>query len=173
MKLTDGKQLEYLKWIIFVLVIFLIYKIVNKFGIFDKSQKQTETEQSEQSTNEQTTEEAIKDVQEKRPYLKATLTGLQYVNIANDIYNAVSNSAKISKLGTDESLIYRAFLKLNNDVDIITLTKVFGVREIPSGSYLVSNFKGNLNEVINNFLDETEIRVLNNLLAKKGITYRF
>lgn len=173
MKLTEGKQLEYLKWIIFALVVFLIYKLVSKFGVFEKTVKEAEQEQSEQATSEQITEEAIKTVQAKNPNLKATLSGLVYVNIANDIYNAVSNAARISKLGTDESLIYRAFLKLNNDVDMITLQKVFGVREIPSGSYLISDFKGSLNEVISNFLDSKEIAALNNLLAKKGITYRF
>lgn len=173
MKLTESKQFEYLKWIIFALIIFLIYRIVSKFGLFEKSQKETETEQSEQGVSDETTEQAIKDVQTKNPRLKATLTGLQYVNIANDIYNAVSNGAKISKLGTDESAIYRAFLKLNNDVDMITLQKVFGVRNIPSGSYLVSDFKGNLPEVITNFLDAKEISALNMILAKKGMNIRF
>lgn len=173
MKLQEGKQIEYLKWIIFALIVFLIYKIVNKFGLFDKDTKQQAEEQSEQATSEIITDEAIKDVVAKNPRLKATLTGLQYVNIANDIYNAVASGGSLVKWGTDESLIYRAFLKLNNDVDIITLNKVFGVREIPSGSYLIPNFKGNLYEVINEFLDRKEISALNNLLAKKGITYRF
>lgn len=173
MKLQENKQIEYLKWIIFALIVFLIYKIVNKFGLFDKDTKQQAEEQSEQATSEIITDEAIKDVVAKNPRLKATLTGLQYVNIANDIYNAVASGGSLVKWGTDESLIYRAFLKLNNDVDIITLNKVFGVREIPSGSYLIPNFKGNLYEVINEFLDRKEISALNNLLAKKGITYRF
>lgn len=173
MKITESKQFEYLKWIIFALIIFLIYRIVSKFGLFEKTVKETETEQSEQATSEQITEQAIKDVQAKNPRLKATLSGLVYVNIANDIYNAVSNGAKLFKLGTDESAIYRAFLKLNNDVDMITLQKVFGVRNIPSGSLIVSDFKGNLPEVITNFLDTKEIAALNNLLAKKGITIRF
>jgi hypothetical protein len=167
MKLTEGKQLEYLKWIMFALILFIIYKVVNKFGLFDKSTTEIETEQSTVETSPDIVKDTIKTIQTKNPRLKATLTSQQYISIANNLYNALKGWTE------DESLVYREFLKLNNDIDMVVLTGVYGTREIPNDVWLKPNFTGNLSQTINHFLNITEITLLNNMLAKKGITNRF
>ena len=167
MNLANGKELLYLKFIMYGLVLFILYKILNKFGLFDKPTDEVETEQAEQETAIETVKDTIKDIQVKNPRLKATLTSQDYITIANNIYTALKGWTE------DESLIYREFLKLNNDIDMVILKGVYGERIIPNDVWLNPNFKGTLSQAINHFLDVKEVAALNMLLAKKGITNRF
>lgn len=167
MKLTNGNQLEYLKWIIFALILFIIYKVVNKFGLFDKNATEEQQIKSEDESNPDVIKDTIKTIQTNNPRLKATLTSQQYINIANNIYQAVKGWTE------DESLIYREFLKLNNDIDMVVLTGVYGTRTVDNDVWLKPNFTGSLSETLNHFLDAKEIAALNMILAKKGITQRF
>lgn len=167
MNLTNGKELLYLKFIMYGLILFILYKILNKFGLFDKPTKEVETEQGQQETGIDTVKDTIKTIQTKNPRLKATLTSQQYVSIANNIYEALKGWTE------DESLIYREFLKLNNDIDMVILTGVYGTREIPNDVWFNPNFTGTLSQAINHFLNPKEVGALNMILAKKGITQRF
>ena len=167
MTLKDGKQLEYLKWIMFALILFIIYKVVNKFGLFDKPTDEVEKEQAEEETGTETVKETIKDIQKNNPRLKATLTSQEYISIANNIYESVRGWTE------DEELIYRQFLKLNNEIDFVILTGVYGERAIPNDVWFKPEFKGTLTQTINHFLNSDEIHRLNMILAKKGIRSKF
>ncbi len=99
--------------------------------------------------------------------MKASQDGLKIQQSANSIFSGLNGS------GTDEQSIYRAFTNINNDVDMINLIRAYGVRELNSGIALVPNYKGTLSQCLTNELDANEIKALNDLLARKGIKYRF
>lgn len=99
---------------------------------------------------------------------KQTLDALKLSTIANQIQQAVSG------YGSDESAVYRAFANVNTDLDVVNLIKAFGVREISSGAgNPAPNLKGTLSMVLTDELSAAEIKALNDLLARKGIKYRF
>lgn len=99
---------------------------------------------------------------------KPTLTNLQLTSIANQIFTAVNGYQ------SDEAAIYRAFANVKNDLDVVNLIKAFGVREVSTGIGNPSpNLKGTLSQVLTDELNSDEIKALNDLLARKGIKYRF
>jgi hypothetical protein len=99
---------------------------------------------------------------------KATLDNLKLNSIANQLQTAFEG------YGTDVSSVYRALTSINNDIDMVNLIKVFGIREITSGKLNPApNFKGTLSQVVTDELNTSEIKALNDLLARKGIKYRF
>ncbi len=99
---------------------------------------------------------------------KPTLTNLQLTSIANQIFTAVNGYQ------SDEASIYRAFANVKNDLDVVNLIKAFGIREISTGAGNPSpNLKGTLSQVLTDELNSDEIKALNDMLARKGIKYRF
>ena len=65
-------------------------------------------------------------------------------------------------IGSDESAVYRVFASAKNDLDVLGIVKAFGVKDGETlGQWLTAD------------LDEKEIKALNDLLARKGIKYRF
>lgn len=99
---------------------------------------------------------------------KPTLTSLQLASIANQIFTAVDGYQ------SDEAAIYRAFANVKNDLDVVNLIKAFGIREVSTGVGNPSpNLKGTLSQALSDELSSSEMKALNDLLARKGITYRF
>jgi hypothetical protein len=99
---------------------------------------------------------------------KPTLDNFKLAQLANQIHSAMNG------YGSDEAAIYRAFLQVKNDLDIVNLTKAYGIRKLSSGSWNLSpDFEGTLGQSITEELDAKEVAALNNILAKKGIKYRF
>jgi hypothetical protein len=58
---------------------------------------------------------------------------------------------------------------------MLNLLKAYGNQDIkfPFTKFTVSDFSGNLTQTTKNFLNNQELAASNNLLARKGIKYRF
>ncbi len=99
---------------------------------------------------------------------KATLDDLKLSTISNQIVTACAG------YGTDVNAVYAAFANVNTDLDVVNLIKKFGIREISTGAGNPSpNLKGTLSQVLTDELSSSELIALNNMLARKGIKYRF
>lgn len=86
---------------------------------------------------------------------KPTLAPTQITGIANTLFNAMDGP------GTDEDAIIHEFAKINNDADMLSIIKAYGVRD---GLTLQTDLKDELNS--------EHITALNGMLARKGIKYR-
>ena len=85
-----------------------------------------------------------------------TLTQLQFNAYASSLKKALQG------LGTDEKKIYNVFQQMNTRSDVLQLIKTFGVVD-----------GENLNEWLNDDLNAKEIDKINQILAEKGINYKF
>lgn len=100
--------------------------------------------------------------------VKPSYTDSQYSAWANQLFSAFDGYQ------SDESVVYRVFVNMKNDADVLKLIKAFGVREISSGKGNPQpNFKGTLSGVIADEMDTEEIKELNLILAKRGIKIKF
>jgi hypothetical protein len=96
------------------------------------------------------------------------LDSFKLAQIANQIHAALNGA------GTDESAVYRAFAQVKNDLDVVNLTKAYGIRKLSTGTWNpASDFEGTLGQSLTEELNAKEMAALNTLLAKKGIKYRF
>ena len=79
----------------------------------------------------------------------------EYNNMADSLFTAMKG------LGTDTDTIYNIFYRMNNKADVLQLVVSFGVRK---GENLQQWMQG-----------ETKLSIskINNILATKGIDYRF
>ena len=99
---------------------------------------------------------------------KPSLDSFKLAQIANQIHSALNG------YGSDESGVYRAFAQVKNDLDVVNLTKAYGIRKLSSGNWNPApDFEGTLGQSLTEELDAKEVAALNMLLAKKGIKYRF
>jgi hypothetical protein len=99
---------------------------------------------------------------------KPTLDSFKLAQIANQIHSALNG------YGTDENGVYRAFTNVKTDLDVVNLTKAYGIRKLSSGNWNPApDFEGTLGQSLTEELDPKEMAALNNLIAKKGIKYRF
>ena len=94
--------------------------------------------------------------------MKASYPDAVYSNLADSIEQACLG------FGTDEQIIYQVFSKMNNDLDVAKLIVAYGTRRIEFTLEM-----GTLAQVLVSELDSSEIANVNNILSKKGITYRF
>ncbi len=66
------------------------------------------------------------------------------------------------------------WVNLKNDADVLMLIKAFGVRTISSGRWNPEpDLTGALPKIIRSELSGDEIQTVNEVLGKKGITYKF
>ena len=63
--------------------------------------------------------------------------------------------------------------QLKNDADFLSLQKAYGIRSIQRGWWCPNKNNMNLNTIVTDMTIATEKDLLNQVLAKKGITYRF
>lgn len=87
----------------------------------------------------------------------------QYNVFADSLY-----SAFIYWAGTDEDTIYSIMNKMNNDVDVSKLIQAFGTRRQE-----FTTMKYSLGAFITDEMGQSEVAKINDIFAKKGITYRF
>lgn len=108
---------------------------------------------------------------------KGTLPPSQYRDLANSIQKAFM-PYEFYGTGTDEKTIYNAFRLLKNNDDFLLLKNAYGIREYKD--YLGGALPGfgktyqfNLSQAIN-YEDEggQMVKLINNILKVKGITYR-
>lgn len=104
---------------------------------------------------------------------KPTYLSTNYSTFADKIYEAGCESFFCS--GTDEDSIYDVFDSMKNDVDVVLLQKAFGSRE-PRGGICVPGLGScdyPLGQWLQTELSTEEFQEINNILSKKGITYKF
>lgn len=91
---------------------------------------------------------------------------------------SMSNQLRIAfnDCGTDEGAVYSVMSQMNNDADVYLLIDTYGIREY-SGCGPWNVFSGSrnvgLSAAISDELDDMEKGIVNNILAQKGISFRF
>jgi hypothetical protein len=93
----------------------------------------------------------------------ASYPSATYSQLADKIYAAVMYT-----WGTDNQAIYDVFNLMKNNIDVASLIKAFGKRRLE-----FSTQDAELGAHISNDMNSSEITKINNILASKGITYRF
>jgi len=159
-QLTDD-QVNFLKIAGVGLGVYLVYKTFTKAtkGISDFFKgKDIQTEKD--------LNDAVLEEQKK---LKGQGQVLTY---AEFIYKSDANQLLIAMkgLGTDDDLIYKIFSRMKNDLDITQLIKEFGMH-----NYYGKNIytEMDLPAWINEEMNDSELKKLNEILNKNNITYRF
>ena len=100
--------------------------------------------------------------------VKPSFYDSQYATWASQLVKAFEG------YGLDESVVYRVFVNMKNDADVLKLINVYGIREISSGAYNPApNFKGTLAATIAEEMDSEEVKEINVILAKRGIKIKF
>jgi hypothetical protein len=125
--------------------------------------KRNPTDESSLSADE-------KAAKAKGQALSYTLTS--YQGLANTIYNAWFQRFNPFN-AVDETIVLSAMDKLKNDLDVLQLIRAFGKRRSPVNfaSLLVPDVT--LPEWLSIGLEPNEIKAVNDVLAKKGISFKF
>jgi len=161
---TEIKGLNiYVKLAIAVVVIggaiFGIYKItkVVKDAIENKDEKKE-----------------VKDVKDDLKDLEKDGKGK---TLSDSQISGFANTLKIAMDGyqTDEESIGKVFASMNNDADVLSLIKSYGIQTISSGRFNTEpDLVGTLPQALNSELDSTEMNTyVTAPLIRKGIAYRF
>lgn len=88
---------------------------------------------------------------------QASYPDSQYINFADALYSAMDG------WGTDEEAVQQVFQAMNNDIDVLKLTKAFGTRD----GYSLSVWIGD------DFDAEDKDTYINSILRRKDIKYQF
>ena len=93
-------------------------------------------------------------------------SGLNFTSLANDLYQAMDN------YGTAENGITDIMKLLKNNADFDALSSAYGTRTLNCGSFnpFCTDFTGNMVQSLNDELDSSEIKVVNQILASNGLT---
>jgi len=134
------------------------------YKLYKYIQKQKELEGAKAETK--ATQETIDKLKKKG--LKPTLDSLQLKQIANQLHTSMNG------YGTSFSNVAKAFTYPKNDLDIVGLNQAYGIRKLSSGKLnFADDFEGTLPQSLTEELDRKELTAINNMLAKKGIGYRY
>ncbi len=99
---------------------------------------------------------------------KGTLTDLQIQQYANKLQSAFDG------YGTRADQVYILLANFRNDIDILNLKRIYGIRKISSGRLnLAPDFEGTLDQTIIDELSKKQISDINLMLGRKGIKYKF
>ena len=125
--------------------------------------KRNPTDESSLSADE-------KAAKAKGQALSYTLTS--YQGLANTIYNAWFQRFNPFN-AVDETIVLSVMDKMKNDLDVLQLIRAFGKRRSPVNfaSLLVPDVT--LPEWISIGLEPNEIKAVNDVLSKKGISFKF
>ena len=131
---------------------YLAYKLYRKINPSDEDKAKDELEKEAEVTSEGTT---------CADNLSYKLS--QYKGFATQLYNAFFEA-----FGTDEDAIYSVMNKMKNECDLLQTISEFGVRRQEFGFS-----KLNLPQFMHDELSTKDIQTVNDILRKKGISYRF
>lgn len=85
--------------------------------------------------------------------------------------------AAMNGYGTDvngNNGLINLFSTIKNNDDLMGVIAAYGIREVSSGSWnFMTNFKGNLPECLADELTDSELRKINSVMVKSGVTIRF
>lgn len=111
-----------------------------------------------------------KDAKLKGQVLSYTLSS--YQGLANTIFNSYQQRYNIFNQ-VDEKIVLSAISKMNNDLDVVQLIKAFEKRRapIPFGNFFTDPVT--LPEWLSIGLEASEIKAVNDMLSKKGISFKF
>jgi hypothetical protein len=125
--------------------------------------KRNPTDESSLSADE-------KAAKAKGQALSYTLTS--YQGLANTIYNAWFQRFNPFN-AVDETIVLSVMDKMKNDLDVLQLIRAFGKRRSPVNfaSLLVPDVT--LPEWLSIGLEPNELKAVNDVLAKKGISFKF
>ena len=125
--------------------------------------KRNPTDESSMSADE-------KAAKAKGQALSYTLT--TYQGLANTIYNAWFQRFNPFN-AVDETIVLSVMDKMKNDLDVLQLIRAFGKRRSPVNfaSLLVPDVT--LPEWLSIGLEANEIKAINDVLGKKGISFKF
>jgi len=85
----------------------------------------------------------------------------------------IATSSVMNTLSNSGKTVYAILSNMNNDADFLSLVKAYGVRTYDQCGWFMGDFTGNLYKAVNDELSANEIKEMNTLLAKKGISYKF
>ena len=77
------------------------------------------------------------------------------------------------KMSNSAKTVYAICYQFKNDADFLSLVKAWGVRTYDNCGLFTGDFSGNIYGAVSDELNLEEIKEINSLLAKKGITYKF
>jgi hypothetical protein len=100
--------------------------------------------------------------------IKPTLGASKLSALANQLQEAFDG------YGTDMEIVENAFSSIKNNADLIALMDTYGIRTYSSGRLSSEpDFKGTLSGAIANELDASNIKDVNKILSKNGVTILF
>lgn len=111
-----------------------------------------------------------KKAKAKGQALSYTLTS--YQGLANTIFNSWYQTYNPFN-SVDETVVLSVMSKMNNDLDVLQLIRAFGKRRAPVNFLSLLTPDVTLGEWLSIGLEPKELTVINELLAKKGISFQF
>ena len=145
---TEGKQFEYLKWVIVIAIVYLLYKVIKGFSKLTSGGDFPEVTESLDSEL----------IALKNKGINPTINESTALSYADFIYNTNMG------FNTDEEGIIDVFRVLNNQADLILLKKAFGTRR----PQFETSYMG-LAAFLRSDLSNSEINTINEILAQKRI----
>lgn len=99
---------------------------------------------------------------------KPTMADLS--NLLYDAFNGYGTTWKEGQFGG----VYGVFSQLQSDDDFDSLNEYYGIREVSSGALNLfkKDYAGDMNSTMNDELTKREIRLINELLEKNGVSRR-
>jgi hypothetical protein len=95
-----------------------------------------------------------------------------YQGLANTIFNAWYQTYNPFN-AVDETIVLSAMDKMKNDLDVLQLIRAFGKRRSPVNFLSILVPDVTLPEWLSIGLEPAEIKAVNDVLAKKGISFKF
>jgi hypothetical protein len=95
-----------------------------------------------------------------------------YQGLANTIFNAWYQTYNPFN-SIDETIVLSVFSKMKNDLDVLQLIRAFGKRRAPVNFLSLLTPDVTLGEWLSIGLEPAEIKAVNEVLAKKGISFQF
>ena len=143
------KQEEVVKWIIVIAIVYLLYKVIKGFTTLAVGGDYPQVTEG--------LEGELIDL--KNRGINPTISDSDASSYA-DFIHETSYSAN-----TDENGIFNIFRILNNKADLVLLKIKFGTRRLP---FSVNNV--GLSAFLRSDLNESEIEIINSILAQKNIS---
>lgn len=135
-------------------------------GLSVKNFVKRKRENSEAKGATENTQSTLRELAKRGIFPK--YNDMQYKSWADRLYQLMNG------YGTDEAGIYDVMKQMQNDADIAKLIEAYGVRKLSTGAYNLSpDSSANLISALSDELDSNETFIVNGILAKRGITFRF
>jgi hypothetical protein len=160
--IVDDKTVKAVKGLVITVGVMAAIGIVS-YMVYRKIQTQKKQKDSKDELKDSNNELNNIIVQGQKPTMKPS----QISGCANSLFVAMDG------YGTNWDIITKEFAKINNDADMLSVVKSFGVRTISSGNLNPEpNFTGTLQAALKDELSTERISALNGMLARKGIKNR-